>query len=254
VSESFHSDAPPPTQRDDAIQPAEGRRESHVLAEKSATAPPEMFAHRWGRKALRESLLFLLVAVVVLVICGLFLPVPGEVFWRLVLIVVGVGAAIGAGFYLFNVVPRLLIALIVWRYNDIPWARRLKREKAAFFRGSIFTILLGLVGAAIEGPGGRAEDVAAFGVLFCWAGGLLWYSVVYVWNHYVNVILRRYSLSPPSDLPPEGEEDEAKPAPPPDSDPELEPPLFADTDIISSRAPARPNAAPTDIQPGDPSP
>jgi MFS family permease len=260
VSESFHGDAPPPTQRDDAIQPAQGREDPHVLADKSATSPPDMLAHRWGRKALREALLFLLVAAVVLVICGLVLPVPGEVFWLLVLIVAGIGAAIGAGFYLFNVVPRLMRAMIVHCYSSMPRIRRLKWQQGAFGLGFKIPFITSLVLMIIVPALWKWRRdtifllimIPAMGLFVGLGTGVLWYVLVRFWNKLIDDTLARFSLTrPPQGLPDDYAGTISKR---PDSDPELEPPPFADTDIISSRAPARRNAAPTDIQPGEPQP
>ena len=258
MSESFHDDAPPPTQRDDAIQPAEGRGEPHVLSRKSATAPPDMLAHRWGRKALREALLFLLVAAVVLVLCGLFLPVSGEVFWLLVLIVVGIGAAIGAGFYLFNVVPRLIRAMIVRCYSSMPRIRRLKWQQGAFALGFKIPFITSLVLMIIVPALWKWHrdtiflliGIPAMGLFVGLGTGLLWYVLVRFWNKLIDDTLARFSLTrPPQGLPDDYADTISKR---PDSDPDFDLPALGETDIISSRAPARRNAAPTDIQPGDP--
>jgi hypothetical protein len=256
VSDSFQSDPPPAKLPDAPIQPAQGRPKSHPLAD-MLDAPAEAFAHRWGHLALREALLFLLVAAVVLVVCGLVLPVPGKVFWLLVLIVVGTGTTIGAAVYLFNVVPRLLRAWIVNTYSSMPRVRRVKHEKEAFGRGFqvpfIISVLLG-----IGIPLFTRRDFAllflapAMGAFFGFMTGFLWLSLVRVWNYFVDRTLRQYSLSPPVDLPPDDYADTI--SKPTESAPDVDLPSLAETDIISSRAPAQRNAAPTDIQPGEPSP
>src|SRR5262249_51300409 len=84
---------PPATETADTLSP--GSDDGKV------TLPsPEAFRHNWARKALREAGLFLLLAVAVVLLCGLFLPIPSDVYWLLLKIVAAISAGVGVLFYL----------------------------------------------------------------------------------------------------------------------------------------------------------
>jgi hypothetical protein len=213
---------------------------------------PEAFRHRWGRTAVREAVLFLALAAMVLPVCGLFLPISWDVYWLLIGLVFGIGAAIAVGIYLFNVLPRLLIAVIVRRYGDMPEAHRLKWEQSAFGFG--FTCSVATFGllALFLLPRNPWEFLAVLmvGAVAGLFGGLCCYCAVITWNSLVGVILRRYTLTRPKEARPEGYADSTEV--PRDDESEFDFPPLADTDIISDRRPRRANRPATDIQPGEP--
>src|SRR5262249_47682323 len=181
-----------------------------TVGQRGVASEPSTFRHNWARMALREGLVFLLIAGTVVIVSGLFLPISGDHYWMLIKIVLGSSAVLGTGLYLANVLPRLCRAFIVRRYGEMPRVRRTKWQEESFGCGFKFvflaTLAIDLGGLIIS----KWDLATAFPMLFAALafglfGGFFWFTMVKGWNELIDDTLQRFSLSrqfiPPSDDP-----------------------------------------------------
>jgi hypothetical protein len=169
---------------------------------------PEAFRHDWARKALREAGLFLLLAVGVVLVCGLFLPIPSEVYWLLLKLVAGISAGVGVLFYLLIVLPRIVYYRFVdlhRRYGGVP--ESMQREWTG--RAMVWGLWIGIGVPFLLGVTfvwrGQVQLGVTMMVLAVGAGfAVAWFfiSAVIMWIWAIRGAGRAFGLPPPAEPPP----------------------------------------------------
>jgi hypothetical protein len=201
VSRPSPERAPP---RPEPLPPAPATELPSSLSEapRVPVPAPEAFRHNWARKALREAGLFLLLAVVVVLVCGLFLPVPSDVYWLLLKLVLGISAGVGVLFYLVIVLPRIVYYRLVdlhRRYGGVPESMQRQWTGRAMHLGL-------LVGAGVPAILGilsihRGQVQFGFTLLVCSIAlgfAVAWFSIaaVIMWIWAIRVAGRAFGLQP----------------------------------------------------------
>jgi hypothetical protein len=66
--------------------------------------------HHWGRKALREGLILLIIAAIIIPVIGVITSAGLEFYWYNLLAILGLSATLAGGLYLLAVLPRIAAA------------------------------------------------------------------------------------------------------------------------------------------------
>jgi hypothetical protein len=166
---------------------------------------PSSFRHRWGLKALREAILFLLFAFIVLAVTGLFLPISSDLYWLLLKLVAGISAGVGVLYYLLTVLPRIVYYGLVdlyRRHGGIPDATaRLWTGRAATWGFRIGAAIPVVAGAAFVVKG-RVEQgllVAVCGIGTGFFGGYLALVLEVIWIGMIRTAGHTFGLPPPEE-------------------------------------------------------